>query len=104
MITLLHSFFIDQNIIDFYPDSELTEIIQNVKTICSTLKGTVPLDRSFGIPADIIDAPTPIAQARYTAEVLKAIKLYEPRAKVKRIQFQKVNPEKLAPVITIETR
>ena len=37
------------------PESEIEEILQNIKTILSTYKGTVPLMRDFGIDPNLID-------------------------------------------------
>ena len=35
--------------VDFAPSDEVREILQNVRTILSTRKGSVPLDRDFGL-------------------------------------------------------
>ncbi len=61
------------------------EIIQNVKTILSTIKGTVPLDRAFGVDWFFVDMPTPAAQAAFTAEIVTEIEKQEPRVKVIRV-------------------
>ena len=74
--------------VDFSPQDETTEIIQNVKTILSTLKNTVPMDREFGISGDIIDLPSPAAQARMTAEIVDAVNRYEPRAQVVSVIYE----------------
>jgi hypothetical protein len=58
------------------------EIAQNVKTILSTVKGTVPLDRDFGLDPAFIDAPVRAARALFAAQVVQAIKKYEPRVEV----------------------
>ena len=38
--------------INLQPENEIEEIIQNVSTILTTRKGSVPLDRGFGINMD----------------------------------------------------
>ena len=43
--------------INFAPDSEVEEILQNIRTILSTRIGTVPLDRDFGTTWEHIDKP-----------------------------------------------
>lgn len=68
----------------------LRAIYQNVQTILATIKGTVPLDRTFGINADLVDTPMPLAQSRLTGEVVAAIERWEPRVKVVSVSF--VNP------------
>ncbi len=75
------------NEIDFNPSDEYHEIIQNVKTICSTPKYSVPLDREFGVNASLVDRPINYIQAKLTAEIIEAINNYEPRAKVKSVNF-----------------
>ncbi len=65
----------------------LKEIIQNVQTILTTVKWSVPLDRDFGLDADLLDKPLPVAQAKLTGQVVAAIETYEPRAKVVVVSF-----------------
>ncbi len=73
--------------INFAPATEIEEIIQNVKTILSTTKFSVPLMRDFGIDASFIDMPVNAVKAKITNEVFMAIKENEPRAAVKEIIF-----------------
>ena len=68
--------------INFAPVNELVEIAQNVKTILTTVKGEVFLDRSFGISGEIIDKPVNSVRAKLTAEIADAVNKFEPRAKV----------------------
>lgn len=73
--------------INFAPSNIYEEVAQNVKTICTTPKYSVPLDRKFGVDADFLDRPTPKAMAQIQAELIQAIRKYEPRGKVKKISF-----------------
>lgn len=73
--------------ISFSPSSTTQEIIQNVRTIITTTKGSVPLDRDFGIDNTVIDKPLPIAQALISRDIVAAVKKYEPRATVKKVEF-----------------
>ena len=77
--------------VDFDPLTEEEEILQNVRTICSTPKNSVPLDREFGIDCDPLDAPTPAAIAKIQREIIHAIKKYEPRAKIEGVDLVNVN-------------
>lgn len=86
--------------INFAPQNSYEEILQNVITICSTIKGSRPMDRDFGVSSLIIDEPTPAITAKFNAEILAALKKYEPRAEVQKITWQFVN-EKLTPKISI---
>lgn len=74
--------------INFKPANETEEILQNVRTILTTTKYSVPLDRNFGLNADVLDMPLHIMRARLTAEIINAIHRYEPRVKVKKIFYQ----------------
>lgn len=73
--------------IDFAPGSVAAEVYQNVHTILKTRKGTVPLDRGFGIDWSFVDLPVQIARARAFQEVVEKIATYEPRAEVVGVEF-----------------
>lgn len=92
--------------INFAPANELEEIIQNVRCILATQKGTVPLDRAFGLDADIIDTPQPQAQLLYQVAIIDAIETYEPRARVVSVNFKQSNSEAadgiLIPIVKLE--
>jgi len=63
----------------------LTEILQNVRTILTTIRTTVPLDRDFGLAATFLDRPVAIAQALATADIPEAVEACEPRVTVTRV-------------------
>lgn len=69
------------------PSSVLEEIAQNVRTILTTYRGTVPLDRRFGVDGEFIDEPTPVAISRLSGDIVAAIEQYEPRVRVKSVNF-----------------
>lgn len=73
--------------IDFAPSSTVAEILQNIRTILTTRRGTVPLDRDFGLSWNWLDQPLPLAQMLMKAEIINAIQTYEPRAAVKAVTF-----------------
>lgn len=74
--------------VDFAPQSEVAEIVQNVRTILRTRLGSVPLFRDFGITWDHIDKPLPVAKALMIAAVIEAVEQFEPRAKVRNVSFE----------------
>lgn len=76
-----------QGEINFAPANVVEEVEQNVRTICTTPKYSVPMDRQFGIDASILDRPTPKAMAQIQAEITQAVRKYEPRCRVKKISF-----------------
>lgn len=87
--------------IDFSPGSTVKEVLQNVRTIVTTLKGSVPLDRAFGIDSDVIDLPVQQAMARLSNEIFQAVKKYEPRAKIESISFTGEDAGRLVPLLEV---
>ena len=73
--------------ISFAPGNELEEILQNVRTILTTMKGSVPLDRDFGLDGAILDRPVNALRAVLTTNIIEAVEQYEPRVKVKQVIF-----------------
>lgn len=91
--------------VDFAPSSTVREILQNVRTILATRKGTVPLDRDFGLSWDQIDRPTAVVMMQIRSEIVDAIEQYEPRARVESIEFDEdvegVMDGRLMPRVTV---
>ena len=67
--------------------SGMDEIVQNVKVILSTRKGSVPLDRDFGVDWSVVDKPSTVAFQRLKQEIIRAIRRYEPRVVVKAVEI-----------------
>ena len=87
--------------IDFAPGSVVAEVLQNVQTILTTIKGEVPLDRGFGIDGRVVDMPIPRARAVWSNEIFNQVKKYEPRAKIERITFDGELTGKLIPTVEV---
>lgn len=88
--------------INFAPSTLQEEVIQNVKTLLTTMKYTVPLDRNFGIMANAVDEPMPVAMAKLSSDIIDAINQYEPRCRVTQIFFDGDDDGKLTPRVRIE--
>ena len=73
--------------IDFAPESVEAEVMQNVRTILATRRGTVPLDRALGISWDHLDAPLPVAKIHTMSDVIDALRAYEPRAVIENVEI-----------------
>ncbi|MGI6436416.1 MAG: hypothetical protein ACOX0F_13905 [Syntrophomonadaceae bacterium] len=73
--------------IDFAPKNELAEILQNVRTIISTPKYSVPLNRRIGLSMLWLDDPLPVAQAKLTAEIISELPQWEPRVRVTQVTY-----------------
>lgn len=74
--------------VNFAPNTVVEEVLQNVATLLSTIRYTVPYDRMLGINPNYLDDPSPVTRARLTADILETIQKYEPRAKVIEILFK----------------
>ena len=92
--------------INFSPQSIAEEVIQNMRCILATRKGSVPFDRAFGVSWDMLDRPLPVAKAMMIAAVVEAVQEYEPRAEVRGVRFNADSNAAmegvLDPVVTIE--
>lgn len=80
------------------------EIIQNVRCLLLTAKGSCFMYRDFGVNTELIDRPINVAKNRFLAEVVKQVAKYESRARVKGIRWiaDEASDGVLAPVVTIE--
>ena len=83
----LYELVLRPSAINFAPENEAEEILQNVKTLCSTIKYSVPMDRALGIDGALIDEPVNAVRGKYIQEVVKAVKEYEPRARISKVDF-----------------
>lgn len=78
--------------IQIMPKTEIEEVLQNIKTILSTYKGTVPLMRDFGINPNLIDQlQTESFKQKLKSEIITQIEKYEPRVKVKKTSLYTQN-------------
>ncbi|SDP01028.1 GPW/gp25 family protein [Selenomonas ruminantium] len=92
----------DEAAIDFAPATVTAEVMQNIRTIITTIKYSVPLDRGFGIDGSIVDLPMEVAKAKMTNEIFKAIRQYEPRASIESITFTGEDTGKLVPTVEVK--
>lgn len=91
----------DKPSIDFSPENVVAEVVQNVRTILSTIKYEIPLDRQFGMDGSVIDMPIQQAQAKWSAEIFSQVKQYEPRAIIEKISFEGSIEGKLVPTVEV---
>ena len=61
---------------------ETASILQGLRVLLATRRGSVPFYRDFGLTMEYRDKPLPVAQALIAAELADAISRYEPRAKL----------------------
>ena len=84
----------------------IREIVQNVRLIISTMRGSVPLARDFGISPEWTDRPTTVVKAKMIVDIREAVERWEPRVTVKKVTFQDdpSRPGRLIPTVHIEIR
>lgn len=68
----------------------LQGLYQEINTLLATRKGSVPLDRDFGISWDFVDSPINEARPAIVAELVMQIQRYIPRIKVTTIEFENI--------------
>lgn len=85
-------------------DSTAAEVYRNLQVLYGTRTGEQALDRDFGIDAAIIDCPQENAQVLLAAEYVRKTELYEPRAKVVRVEWAagKSQDGNMTPKVVIE--
>lgn len=74
--------------LDFdYNSPEIEDIRRCLTTLYTTHEGEQPLDRSFGLNADFLSEPMPVAQSKFALEVVRKTAIYEPRVRVKEVTY-----------------
>lgn len=86
----------------FAPASTVEEVLQNIRILLATTKFTVPLDRGLGLKTSLIDRPLPQAKAMISADIVQAIRQYEPRAKVEKVTFSGDAEGRLIPKVLVK--
>lgn len=86
----------------------LVGLAQEVRTLLATRKGSVPLDREFGVDWSFVDSPVSAAMPRIVAEYARQIERYVPRVRVLSITFAPARSEALEgglrPVVKLAVR
>lgn len=92
---------IDMNRAIIDSDGILSEdIINCLRCLYSTVEGTCPMDREFGITIEAVDKPPKVAKNIYALDIVEKTEKYEPRVEVKEVTFE-VEGEKLVPHIKV---
>lgn len=82
--------------------SESEDILKCLRHLYTTPTGTYPMNRDFGIDANVVDMPLPAAKTMLAAEYINKTEIYEPRVEVDEVLFsESANPEKIYPVVKV---
>lgn len=90
--------------INFAPETLAEEVLQNVITLCTTAKFSVPMDREVGVEALFVDEPVNRARAKFTHEVIRAVRKFEPRAEITRVTFDGDMDGKVYPRVRVRIK
>lgn len=86
--------------------SGLDGLEQEIRLLLATRKGSVPLDRNYGLSWEYVDLPMPEAMPYMISEIAMQLEKYVPRIKVRDIVFKSDDPVEgiLQPTVTVEIR
>ncbi len=89
--------------LELFPADERKDITQNILCILQTFRGSCPGLRGYGLDPEVMHKPTSVAKAAYSVAISKQIATYEPRAKLRSIEFadDPKHPERLDPVLEV---
>lgn len=100
----IYTLVINPTEINFNPTTVIEEILQNVNTIVTTSKFSVPLFRALGVEASFLDEPTPLVQSKLVAEITEKVEFFEDRVIVERISIESNNDGRMIPTLQISIR
>lgn len=78
-------------------------VLQRLRVLLTTTRGSVPLDRGFGLDPDLLDQPGRRLAALVRADVLDQVQRYIPEASVTRIDVAPTGADgRLVVSLTVE--
>ena len=92
----------ENKLFQFLQSDSHKSILQNIALLLCTKKGTIPLNRDFGLDMKFIDKPIEVAETIAYTEVTEAVEEYEPRATVIDVAFQKSSSGKMILIAEVE--
>lgn len=92
---------IDEPILQFdYGTAEEIEVYRRrLQTLYSTVEGTCPGDRNFGLSDEYQDEPPDIAESTFSLEVYNKTEEYVPQVEIQDIRFEHDLEGRMRPVI-----
>lgn len=91
-------------IIRFEEDETINgELMRQAEVLISTRKGSIPMDRNFGIDQDILSEPVSEITTDLMSELLDQFETYIPALRVVNVKVSDVSDQgMIKPVITLE--
>lgn len=89
--------------VEIMPATTEDEIIQNIRTIVSTIQGEAPMCRDVGVSKEAIHRPQSVAQVLLTRDIYTAVQDQETRAELKNVAYSETEKwGAMAPVLEVE--
>lgn len=82
-------------------DKIINKYQEQLTVLCSTIAGTVPLDREFGIDATCLSQSAEVAEVLLSVEIMEKVEKYIPELVVNSVDFEYTTDGKLTPIISI---
>lgn len=76
------------------------QLLKDLKCLYSTVEGTCPMDRDFGLSIEPADKPYQIAINLFTRDVIEKTEKYIPQITVEDVLYE-VKENKLKPIVKI---
>lgn len=79
-------------------------ILQNVYSILTTAKGSIPMYRDFGLPMAYKDRPMNIVETIISSEIMNALRQFEPRATFADVicEIDEKEPDKIVVILEVD--
>lgn len=79
-------------------------ILQNVYSILTTAKGSIPMYRDFGLPMAYRDRPMNIVETIISSEIMNALRQFEPRATFADVicEIDEKEPDKIVVILEVD--
>lgn len=79
-------------------------VLENIRVLLMTRKGTCPHYRDFGLAQKWLDKPSNVARPMMYSEIKEALEEFEPRAELVSVTFSEDadTPGRLIPIVEVE--
>lgn len=92
-----------QPLLQFDPENEneLERYRRGLETLYSTVEGSCPGDRKFGLSNEYVDELPEVAESTLSLEIYNKTEIYVPQVEILDITFEHDGEERMRPKITV---
>ena len=84
-------------------DSKKEKVKRLLSALYSSMEGTYPMNRAYGLSQEPLDYPLPVAQTMLAEEIYNKTETYVPQCEIESIDFQyDEENDALIPIISFE--